>query len=557
MPVTIQSVEAAALERAYIASAGRMLAQIQAISGAPNSQMQRSLARLDAEAARLAEAEERMTADNPQLQQTMGEYEQTFKTTQALILANDNTIQNAAAAIAIPAVTAKVFSVITSALFARGINPLSPQAAKVYASQVAGSGIPWVTPSALDFAGGYVDSPAWASRMENWGAGYADMSRDTFANGIAKGWGPQYTASQVRLSAENLPKSASESLTRTLQLTSYRDASAAMELQNGKYITGKIRISALKETSCLTCISLHGTPLAVGERVDDHYRGFCSEFYQVPGGPQYPDQMQADSKPGDRQFVPFQTGEEWFASLPPERQARQASFLRSPAKLRAYRDGTPLSAFVGDHTDDVFGHQVVERSLKNAVGLSKAQGYYVNGPVKRAFGDAPSDIILRNKQEANDIISGLDYDLVSLSNDNKVIDGYMVMGEYNEITKNVTIYKSAWEGLEEQELKGVMAHEIMHSNFPKTADVLKDAAAAAKSQGADVDTFINSLKGDGWEISAYAEYHWNQVSGKWSGTAATETLCEMHRQVIAEGAEADIFPQNWAAVYRQSIARLK
>ena len=86
--------------------------------------------------------------------------------------------------------------------------------------------------------------------------------------------------------------------------------------------------------------------------------------------------MQADSKPGQRNFVPFTTGEDWFNSLPPERQAQQASFLRSPAKLRAYRDGTPLSAFEAEHDDSVFGRQVVEASLKNAIGADKAAGYY-------------------------------------------------------------------------------------------------------------------------------------------------------------------------------------
>jgi hypothetical protein len=85
--------------------------------------------------------------------------------------------------------------------------------------------------------------------------------------------------------------------------------------------------------------------------------------------------MQADSLPGKRNFVKWQTGEEWFAGLSPERQAQQASFLKSPAKLKAYKDGVPLSEFVGDHEDSVFGHQVIEKSLVNTVG--KPEKYYV------------------------------------------------------------------------------------------------------------------------------------------------------------------------------------
>lgn len=127
--------------------------------------------------------------------------------------------------------------------------------------------------------------------------------------------------------------------------------------------------------NCLSCIALHGTPIPLGEAVEDHYRGRCTEFYQVPGGDEFPAQMQVDSTPGNRRFQKFQTGEEWFASLPPERQAQQASFLNSPAKLRAYRDGTPLSAFVGNHVDPVFGNQKIEKSLLQTLG-GGANNYY-------------------------------------------------------------------------------------------------------------------------------------------------------------------------------------
>jgi hypothetical protein len=92
--------------------------------------------------------------------------------------------------------------------------------------------------------------------------------------------------------------------------------------------------------------------------------------------------MQADSTPGNRKFVPFQTGEEWFASLSPERQQQQASFKATPAKYKAYLDGHPLSEFVGEHTDDVFGIMSIEKSLKEALGEEKASGYYLRNQEK-------------------------------------------------------------------------------------------------------------------------------------------------------------------------------
>jgi hypothetical protein len=104
----------------------------------------------------------------------------------------------------------------------------------------------------------------------------------------------------------------------------------------------------------------------VGQRVDDHYSGRCSEFYQVPGGPDFPATMQADSRIAQRKFVPFKTGTHWFDSLSAERQAKQVSFLRTPAKLRLFRSGESLDIFVGEHFDDIFGHQIIEQSVKQA-----------------------------------------------------------------------------------------------------------------------------------------------------------------------------------------------
>jgi len=364
----------ATLDRKYNATAGRMLAQIKFVSNAPNSQMQKSLAKLDKEAKRLVEDEERMQPDNAQLEQTLNEYQRTFEIAQSLILANDDAIQKTGQAVAIPAVTAKVFQGVSAKLPA----PLSASAMKIYAENATKSGIVWNVPDALDFAGDYVNSPAWVKRMEGWGAGYADIMRDNVLKGLAQGWSPNYTAAQIRQSAQSLPRSAAENVTRTLQLTSYRDASAAMEEMNGQFIEGKIRVAHLDDRTCLSCISLHGTPLKAGERVDDHFRGRCDVHYQILGGAKYPELMQADSTAGNRQFVPYQSGEDWFNSLSPERQAAQASFKASPAKLRAFRDGVPLSDFVGEYQDEVFGKMMVENSLIKALEGDAAQYYEVN-----------------------------------------------------------------------------------------------------------------------------------------------------------------------------------
>ena len=115
------------LDSEYARTAGRMLSQVQFISNNSGSQMQRSLAKLDKEADALNEAGEKMLADNAQLEQTLNEYEATFNTTQSLILANDDAIQNTGKAIAIPAVTARVFAGVSDDLAA----PLSTASMKI------------------------------------------------------------------------------------------------------------------------------------------------------------------------------------------------------------------------------------------------------------------------------------------------------------------------------------------------------------------------------------------------------------------------------------------
>lgn len=355
-----------------------MLAQIKSITNAPGSQLQRSLRELDEEADRLADSDARMNADNAALQKALNDYERTFVASQTLITGSDNDIQASGQTLAISAVTAKVFLDVTRQIAESGGDPLSPAGLAVYIAQTKRAGVIWNVPTVLNFATNYVESASWIERMEGWGEGYAALTRETILKGIQEGWGPKYTASQLRHLAQNMPVRVAETLTRTLQVTSYRDASVAMELQNNQYILGKIRVSALQDRTCLTCIALHGTRMELGERVDDHYNGLCSEEYLTIGNPDGPSFMQADSKPGNRQFVPFTTGEEWFNSLSPERQRQQASFVNSPAKWRAFQAGTPISSFVGEHTDPTFGRQVVESSLLGALGEDAAQYYTVN-----------------------------------------------------------------------------------------------------------------------------------------------------------------------------------
>jgi hypothetical protein len=370
-----------ALDSTYNASAGKVLDQVAKLAQSPKGRMQKQLAKLDEEAKRLNEEDQRIEYDNAVLEQTLNEYSDLMDTTASLVDANDEAIQQSGVNIAVIAVTAKVFLSLSHSIMAGGGNPITPQAMKFYISQLAARSIDWTNISTLAQIISFVDSPAWIAKMEGWGVGYANLTKDLILHEVEKGAGPIALAQKLREVVEHMPVYASETLTRTLQLTSFRQASLEMELVNGKYIESKIRIARLDDRTCLSCIALHGTPLKKGERVDDHYRGRCTEHYVVPGADPYPTMMQADSTPGNRVYVPFETGEEWFAHLPESRQMAQTSFSKSPGKLRAYQNGTNLSEFIGEHDDSVFGRQVVELSMKGALG-DNADQYYIRNAGK-------------------------------------------------------------------------------------------------------------------------------------------------------------------------------
>jgi hypothetical protein len=375
--VTITEIVNAALDKQYNATGGKVLKQIQQMSSLPQTAMQRSLLALEDETDTLQTENELLKPGNAQLASTLRELARLFIVAEMLIRTNAPSIEAGGQAIAIPAVTAKVFLNITGQLIVQGTDPLA--AIGIYEKLIKTTGVQWNTAAdrVIAAATKFTETPAWITRMNKWGKGYADLVESSIMAGLENGWGPKYTAQILRQFAENIPVAAAENLTRTLQLTAYREASLAMENINGQFIQYKIRIATLDQRTCLTCISLHGTRLERGQRVDDHYRGRCSEYYVVPGGEPLPKFMQSDSLPGKRNFVPFQTGEEWFKGLPLERQKLQASFVKSPGKWNAYTAGNPLSSFLADRNDDVFGHQVTENSIIGAFGEELAQTYYV------------------------------------------------------------------------------------------------------------------------------------------------------------------------------------
>ena len=377
MKLSLKEIEDIELNRLYLEIMGDAFEPVLQITVDPHGPVQYSLDKLDEEAEKLEAEAEDITPTNEALTGAMSTYSNILLggMTTAMVL-KASAIQASGAEVAKVMVPVKTFQTVSIPL-------LTGQAfQQVYDPLMEGlknSGVAWngVDVAVADKVKGYVTSDAWKERMNNWGPGYAAKTETVIRQGIDSGWSPKRVAQEMRLHAEGIPISAAENLTRTLQLTAYRDASAMNALQNNEFIDYKVRVATMDDRTCLSCIGLHGTIMKLNEVVRDHYRGRCSEWYKVAGGPDFPDFMQSDSKPGQRNFVPFQNGQEWFDGLPPERQAMQNSFKRSPAKYKAFKDGVPLSKFTVTHVDSVFGEQLTEGSLIKVVGSDLADKYKV------------------------------------------------------------------------------------------------------------------------------------------------------------------------------------
>lgn len=300
------------------------------------------LRELQDEAARLREAGERLTPGNPVLR--------------ALLADLDPLLRRNAGRIDVASEDLQISATEAAQSLARqlALPGLSDEA-------LAQLGVVWNQPDAAAVAQlvDYVNSDAFGEQLSDYPADVLTTIRNQAVRGIAEGWNPVKTAEAIRKMAQGVPLAQAQTIARTLQLTSYRDATALQHAANADIITRRIRIAALDRRTCLACVALHGSVLEDGERVRDHHNGRCTEIAEVVGNPRN-----------------IQRGADWFAGLPESRQREQRSFAQTPAKFEAYKDGAlALDDFVTPYDDDVFGEMVRENSLKGVLG-DGARDYY-------------------------------------------------------------------------------------------------------------------------------------------------------------------------------------
>lgn len=316
------------LDRGY---AQATAATLRAIAASTSSGLiSQRLNELDTEVARLVERGERLTPDNPVLRALLADLDG--------VLARDATRIDVAAE-DVQVNGAQVGSDATRQLALPGLND----------GALAQIGIRWnvVNPDALNAAVGFTTSPAWQNELSRYADVIADTVRNQAIRGIVEGWGPLRTARAIRAITQGLPASYANTMMRTLQLQSYRDASALSQRANANIISHQIRVGTLDGRICMACLALHGTRLDVGERVQDHHNGRCIGVPIVRGV--------------ERTVV---TGVDYWASLPPERQRA----IAGDAAYEAIRAGrVELRDFVQTYVDPVYNEMIREASLQFAL----------------------------------------------------------------------------------------------------------------------------------------------------------------------------------------------
>lgn len=334
------------LDRGYNQTAGRVLESVVRSTTAEGTIIQTRLSELEAEAARLAEMGSRLRPDNAVVRALVADLGDVMERNAGRVDGvSDDLVLNAA----------ETAGAVTRQLALPNFDSVSLNAA----------GIRWNEPSAEAVAElvGFVDSPAWADELARLGVSVPETVRSQVIRGFAEGMTPARLASILRDTVETLPRYEADRAMRTLQLQSYRGATATHQNANVGIIDRVTRVAALDGRTCLACIALSGTVIWDREqdagtpipRIDDHHFGRCFSVTTVGG-------VERD--------IPV--GTDWFETLSEPQKLAQMGH----ANYEAYKAGrVQLRDFVGTREDKVFGEMVVEKSLKGVLG-DEAREFY-------------------------------------------------------------------------------------------------------------------------------------------------------------------------------------
>lgn len=264
------------LDRGYVQASGAVL---QAITrNSTTGLMARRFEELEREAARLAAEGARLTLDNAVVRAFMADFEDTMRANQALLNSAAGAVQQT------------------------GIDAAGPIARQMALpgftdEMLRAMGIAWNVPNpeAVARLVNYASSDAWAGLVGKYGDDAVAVVKAVAVRGALEGWGPVRTAREMRRMVEGIPPNTANTLMRTLQLTSLRDAQVVHRVSNAEILQEQIRIAALDDRTCFPAGTLITTDsgqkpietVVVGDRVLTHtgqYRRVSATMCRVYSG---------------------------------------------------------------------------------------------------------------------------------------------------------------------------------------------------------------------------------------------------------------------------------
>lgn len=164
--------------------------------------------------------------------------------------------------------------------------------------------------------------------------------------GVALGQNPNTIAKMISSQLGMELVSAMRTM-RTVQMYAYREANRASYIANADVVEGWEWIAELDDSTCMACLSLHGTTHPLDEVQDGHWNCRCTMVPVVIG---------SEGTGG--------TGEDWFKSQPEDVQRN----IMGDARYEAWKDGKFAWGDMAQERDDpVFGQMKTETPLKDLV----------------------------------------------------------------------------------------------------------------------------------------------------------------------------------------------
>jgi len=174
---------------------------------------------------------------------------------------------------------------------------------------------------------------------------HAQRVADALVESIAAGRNPKATAAAVQ---DVFGGGLTDALrmTRTAQLYAYRQATQLSYADNG--VEGWTWFAQLDDSTCLSCVAMHGTTHPADEILNDHHNGRCAMVPIVAG-----------------QNVVAQTGAAWFDGLPESQQKA----MMPGAVYELYQSGNlDFAQLSSTREDEVYGTMRVETPAKALLG---------------------------------------------------------------------------------------------------------------------------------------------------------------------------------------------